>query len=86
MLIRRLKRFNCVAVLVVLAFSHAALAESPGSQKDSSKNVANKTAKTPFPDAGILVREVVYNERQDHDTHGYWRYWVREQSPQRDSH
>jgi hypothetical protein len=67
-------------VIVVLAFSHAALAESPGSQKDSSKNVANKTAKTPFPDAGILVREVVYNERQDHDTHGYWRYWVREQS------
>jgi hypothetical protein len=23
-----------------------------------------------------LVREVVYNELHDHDTHGYWRYWI----------
>lgn len=23
-----------------------------------------------------LVREVVYNEMQDHNTHGLWRYWV----------
>ena len=23
------------------------------------------------------VREVVYNELHDHDTHGYWRYWIR---------
>jgi hypothetical protein len=79
-LIRRLKRFNCVAVIVVLASSYCALAESPGSHKNSSKNVANKTATTPFPEAGRLVREVVYNELQDHDMHGYWRYWVQEQS------
>jgi hypothetical protein len=26
--------------------------------------------------AGQLVREVVYNELNDHQTHGYWRYWV----------
>ena len=27
-------------------------------------------------DSAYLVREVVYNELHDHDTHGYWRYWV----------
>lgn len=27
-----------------------------------------------------LVREVVYNELHDHDSHGYWRYWVRQTS------
>lgn len=26
--------------------------------------------------AQTLVREVVYNEQHDHDTHGYWRYWI----------
>jgi hypothetical protein len=26
--------------------------------------------------AGQLVREVVYNELHDHQSHGYWRYWV----------
>jgi hypothetical protein len=26
--------------------------------------------------AGVLVREVVYNELHDHDRHGYWRYWI----------
>src|ERR1022692_471533 len=29
----------------------------------------------PMP-AGQLVREVVYNELQDHDRHGDWRYWI----------
>jgi hypothetical protein len=28
--------------------------------------------------AQTLVREVVYNELHDHDAHGYWRYWIRE--------
>jgi hypothetical protein len=23
-----------------------------------------------------LVREVAYNELRDHDTHGFWRYWI----------
>ena len=32
-----------------------------------------------------LVREVVYNELHDHDTHGYWRYWI-EQRVQNDTH
>jgi hypothetical protein len=30
----------------------------------------------PAMPAGQLVREVVYNERNDHERHGYWRYWV----------
>ena len=25
-----------------------------------------------------LVRETVYNELQDHNQHGYWRYWVQQ--------
>jgi hypothetical protein len=27
-----------------------------------------------------LVREVVYNELHDHDTHGFWKYWVEHRS------
>jgi hypothetical protein len=26
--------------------------------------------------AGQLIRETVYNELQDHNSHGYWRYWI----------
>lgn len=26
--------------------------------------------------AGQLVREVVFNELNDHQSHGYWRYWI----------
>ena len=29
----------------------------------------------PIP-ASQLVREVVYNELNDHNSHGFWRYWV----------
>jgi hypothetical protein len=29
-----------------------------------------------------LVREVVYNEKHDHDAHGNWRYWVRQRRPE----
>ncbi len=32
-----------------------------------------------------LVREVVYNELHDHQSHGYWRYWIEHRS-QKDSH
>jgi hypothetical protein len=28
-----------------------------------------------------LVREVVYNELNDHQSHGYWRYWVERHTP-----
>jgi len=30
--------------------------------------------------AGQLVREVVYNELNDHTRHGYWRYWIERRS------
>lgn len=30
--------------------------------------------------AGQLVREVVYNELNDHQRHGYWQYWVERRS------
>jgi hypothetical protein len=31
--------------------------------------------------AGQLVREVVYNELNDHRSHGYWRYWIERHTP-----
>jgi hypothetical protein len=31
--------------------------------------------------AGQLVREVVYNELNDHHGHGYWRYWIQRRTP-----
>ena len=31
--------------------------------------------------AGHLVREVIYNEQNDHQRHGSWRYWVERRSP-----
>ncbi len=35
-------------------------------------------AAAPPPEAPVqLIREVAYNELRDHDSHGYWRYWVR---------
>jgi hypothetical protein len=30
----------------------------------------------PAMPAGQLVREVIYNEQNDHQRHGNWRYWV----------
>jgi hypothetical protein len=33
----------------------------------------------PQQDPARLVRETVYNELKDHGSHGYWRYWVRQQ-------
>jgi len=37
-------------------------------------------AQPPIP-VGQLVREVVYNELNDHVSHGYWRFWVDSHSP-----
>lgn len=28
-----------------------------------------------------LIREVAYNELRDHDTHGFWRYWIEQHTP-----
>jgi hypothetical protein len=30
------------------------------------------------PEPGQLIRETVYNELQDHNSHGYWRYWIQQ--------
>jgi len=36
-------------------------------------------AGTPLQEpVGQLVRETVYNEVQDHNNHGYWRYWIQQ--------
>jgi hypothetical protein len=35
----------------------------------------------PLMPAGQLLREVVYNELQDHQSHGYWRYWIERHNP-----
>jgi len=35
----------------------------------------------PSIPAGQLVREVVFNELNDHHAHGYWRYWVLHNTP-----
>jgi hypothetical protein len=37
-------------------------------------------AQPPMP-VDQLVREVVYNELNDHVSHGYWRYWVASHTP-----
>jgi hypothetical protein len=37
-------------------------------------------AQPPMP-VGQLVREVVYNELNDHLSHGYWRFWVESHTP-----
>ncbi len=34
----------------------------------------------PMP-AAQLVREVVFNELNDHQAHGYWRYWIERHTP-----
>jgi hypothetical protein len=39
-------------------------------------------AQAPPIASAQLVREVVYNELHDHDRHGYWRYWIRQDSQQ----
>jgi len=36
----------------------------------------------PAMPAAQLVREVVYNELNDHQEHGYWRYWIERHTPQ----
>jgi hypothetical protein len=32
----------------------------------------------PPESAGQLIRETIYNELQDHNNHGYWRYWIQQ--------
>ena len=41
-----------------------------------ARYIAAAQPNPPLMPAGQLVREVVYNEQNDHQTHGYWRYWI----------
>lgn len=43
------------------------------------QSVLSAPAQPAIP-PGQLVREVVYNELNDHERHGYWRYWVERRS------
>lgn len=91
MLIRKLIGFCCVAAVLALAAGASGegpLAVKNGDGKaigngaKASTNVAANSGAAPNPaqlsvaDSAFLVREVVYNELHDHDTHGYWRYWI----------
>jgi hypothetical protein len=85
---RRLIGFCCVAA--VLGIGCDLRGELPFAAKvgveDGSAKIAANGAPLPAPSANpaqtsaFLVREVVYNELHDHDTHGYWRYWIERHS------
>ena len=62
-----------------VAASVPAKAGSSGTKSSSGKVIpaaALNPVQGSLPSSVYLVREVVYNELHDHDTHGYWRYWV----------
>ena len=59
-------------ILAVVSMSHAA----PAAGTAGAPAEGAETAQA----ASTLVREVVYNELHDHDTHGFWRYWVEHRS------
>lgn len=83
---RKLIGFCCVAV-VWLGGSLPSFGEAP-SPASSKHFVSNSQARQkpaartilPPVDPAYLVREVVYNELHDHDSHGYWRYWIEKHS------
>lgn len=87
---RKLIGFCCVAAVMAsgLAFGACnALAESPSASSNNAKSAPKSPAtpaaaapSTQVEDPSRLVREVVYNELHDHETHGYWRYWIEHHS------
>jgi hypothetical protein len=60
-----MRLLSSVAVILVLILAQAGFCAQP---------------QQAIP-AGQLVREVVYNELNDHQAHGYWRYWVEHHTP-----
>ena len=69
---REIIGFFCVlAVLIAPGGSARARGEAPPDPHDGKRQP---------PPSSYLVREVVYNELHDHDTHGYWRYWIERRS------
>ena len=84
MQLRTLVGFCCVAAVVGLG-SIKVLAESPLPSANAPAKTPQKTATQsnsgPISEDPVrLVREVVYNELHDHDTHGYWQYWIERHS------
>jgi hypothetical protein len=74
---RKLIGFCCVTAVLGLALaSITARGESPVAVRSAGANAQAKAA----GNSAYLVREVVYNELHDHDTHGYWRYWIERHS------
>jgi hypothetical protein len=68
-------------VTAVLAWGGIATggsAESPPAARNGSEKVP--ASQSALPDSAYLVREVVFNEVHGHDTHGYWRYWIKRHS------
>lgn len=57
--------------------SSAAKHFSPNTSSRQGKPDKSADSQT---DPAYLVREVVYNELHDHDSHGYWRYWIEKHS------
>lgn len=47
-----------------------------------TQGACSALSEMPMP-AGQLVREVVYNELDDHARHGFWRYWVQQKAQAR---
>lgn len=93
MRLRKLIGFCCVTAVMASAWSttgaqsFTSRGTGGNATSDTAGRPASKTAAlspaTP-PDgqgsSAYLVREVVYNELHDHDTHGYWRYWIERHS------
>ena len=87
--LRKLIGFCCVLAVLILKFvSISANGESPIASRNvaakaggnsatlSSKGNGSSPSALSPSDSAYLVKEVVYNELHDHDTHGYWRYWI----------
>ncbi|MFC5863092.1 hypothetical protein ACFPT7_12370 [Acidicapsa dinghuensis] len=86
MKMRSLIGFCCVtAVWIGGTLASPGEAPSPASGKHLAPSSALRQkqaepAALPAIDPAHLVREVVYNELHDHDSHGYWRYWIEKHS------
>ena len=84
MQVRKLIGFCCATVVMSLGLT--ALDSSAESPLASSNVQAKAPRKAGDASASLneeparLVREVVYNELHDHDTHGYWKYWIERHS------
>lgn len=87
MSLRKLIGFCCVtAVLGPALASVMAAGETPLAVRSAvgtappkagpAAGSSREATQRALPNSAYLVREVVYNELHDHDTHGYWRYWI----------